>query len=440
MILIYSEKINNRLSYTCKVIFELILEKPFELTDELEKFEEYDGVKFNYSKVEDLPGIQIWPSGLLAERGLKEQKIDYCKWGDLPALFPTSSELPVPFDLFSSAFYLITRYEEYLPHASDEYGRFKADLSIAYEYDFLHLPIIDLWAYKLRDLICSIYASAKFQERQYKFISTIDIDSAFAYRHKGLVRTLGGFAKDVSQLDLENFTARMRSLLGKDPDPFDTYEELQFLHDEFDIESIYFFLLADYGHNDKNVSVNSRPFQSLIKSIADHARVGIHPGFMSNYQPEKLPKEVSRLSQIVKREITVSRQHFLMLQLPKTYRKLIKLDIKEDYTMGFAQRVGFRAGTCTPFPFYDLDQDFTTKLMLYPFAAMDATLNFYMELTPDEAYQEICKLSNEVRKVNGTFISLWHNESLSDKWHWKGWKDLYQRMIMNAREHEEQQE
>lgn len=126
-----------------------------------------------------------------------------------------------------------------------------------------------------------------------------------------------------------------------------------------------------------------------------------------------------------------------MLNLPQTYRRLINLDIKEDFTMGFAQQIGFRAGTCTPFPFYDLDMDFTTKLIVNPFAVMDASLNFYMELTPDEAYQRICKLVDEVKRVDGTFMSLWHNESLSDKWDWKGWKDLYQRMIMYAREHKE---
>lgn len=97
--------------------------------------------------------------------------------------------------------------------------------------------------------------------------------------------------------------------------------------------------------------------------------------------------------------------------------------------MGYASLPGFRAGTCTPFPFYDLTSEKETSLRIFPFQVMDGTLNQYMKLSPDEALEECKKLIDEVKKVNGTFISLWHNESLSEMREWKQWRNVYYKLL-----------
>ena len=51
-------------------------------------------------------------------------------------------------------------------------------------------------------------------------------------------------------------------------------------------------------------------FQSLIKSVSDHSKIGIHPSFASNASFQQLEKEVGRLSKTINREVTCSRQHF----------------------------------------------------------------------------------------------------------------------------------
>ena len=131
-------------------------------------------------------------------------------------------------------------------------------------------------------------------------------------------------------------------------------------------------------------------------------------------------------------EVIRSRQHFLRLDLPFTYRRLIDLGIKEDYSMGFASQVGFRAGTSLSFYFYDLDIEVETTLLIHPFAVMDGTLNEYMELPIDDAQHLVKELIDKVKSVNGTFISLWHNETLSDMNLWKGWRQVYEYMIKEA--------
>jgi hypothetical protein len=269
----------------------------------------------------------------------------------------------------------------------------------------------------------------KAVNRHFKFLNTIDVDNAFCYLEKGVVRSIAAGFKSLFRLDFDEFKQRVRVLAGRERDPYDTFDYLLNLQKKYGFKSIYFFLLADYGYNDKNIPVSSKKFQILIKSLADYVQVGIHPSWGSNTSSAKLSKEIQRLEAITNREITRSRQHFLKLDLPSTYRRLIDLGIKEDYTMGYASQVGFRAGTSLPFYFYDLDMEVQTQLMLHPFAVMDGTLNEYMELPVDDAQYLIKEIMDRVREVNGTFISLWHNETVSDNRHWQNWKQVFEYTI-----------
>ena len=213
---------------------------------------------------------------------------------------------------------------------------------------------------------------------------------------------------------------------------FDTYDYQLELQRKYNFKAIYFILIGDYGLNDKNLSFQNRHFKSLIKSISDYAEIGIHPSFGSNKQPNKLKVEISRLKDIVKTDIVRSRQHFLKLSLPETYRNLLEADLDEDYTMGFASELGFRAGTCTPYPFYDLDEEVECKLTVFPFQVMEATLKYYLKLFPKKAILASKKIIDEVKAVEGTFISLWHNESLSNQEEWEGWREVYESVIEYA--------
>jgi hypothetical protein len=166
--------------------------------------------------------------------------------------------------------------------------------------------------------------------------------------------------------------------------------------------------------------------------LGDYARIGIHPSYGSNNNRPQLKKEIARLSKILNRDITDSRQHFLKLRLPETYRDLIDSDITDDYTMGYASYIGFRASICTPFNFYDLDMELETKLKVHPFAFMEGTLKYYMKIEPKQAMSMIKPLIDSVKNVNGTFISLWHNDSLNNKNQWKGWQQVYEEMVKYA--------
>ena len=108
---------------------------------------------------------------------------------------------------------------------------------------------------------------------------------------------------------------------------------------------------------------------------------------------------------------------------------MIGAGIEEDYTMGYPDHLGFRAGTSYPHRFFDLKENRITNLTIHPFVVMDVTLKNYLGLTPQQAVHEIRRIIDVVQKVNGTFIMIWHNESLSEKGEWKGWKRVFEEML-----------
>lgn len=432
MILVYTHKKNPRVLYTFKQVFGEMLLVPVEVTTDVSVFIEHKGPKLSYAPRPLGNEVFFRNSSLLFETGINE-------WNPKPSeekgrirLFPVPEPSALPYDPFAAIFYLLSRYEEYLPHIKDKHERFSAESSVAHKAGFLQRPVVDEWALEIRSKISTSFPDFKWPERTFTFINTIDVDNAYSFKGKGLMRGMGGFLRAVTQLNVTEIIERLSVLIGLRPDPYDTFEYLKSIQEKYKVISIYFFLLADYGLNDKNVPYTNPRFRRLIKGIADYAFVGIHPSYGSNKKKSRLGAEVQRLEGIIHREIRRSRQHFLKLTIPDTYRNLIDLDITDDYSMGYASQIGFRAGTCTPFYFYDLDLEFMTPLKIHPFAAMEGTLKFYQKMEAEEALQKTLPLLDAVKRVDGTFISLWHNDSVSESKLWKGWRHYYEGLLEAA--------
>ncbi len=434
MLLIYCDKITPRVRYAVDLMIREVLCGTYTLTDDKARLETSEEAVLNYSNDKRLPGLRIAPARLLFENGIRDQEIKMGKQETIPTLFAGSSEGLLPFDVFAAGFYMVTRYEEYLPHRSDQHQRFSAADTLAFRKGFLKKPVVNIWAAQLKTALLRIYPHLSFGKRTYQFINTFDIDNAYAYKEKGLLRTIGGLARSLTEFDLKGFSERLQVNMGYKNDPYDTFDYLLGIHKKHRLKTICFFLLADYGKNDKNVPVTSRRFRSLIQYMADYTEVGIHPSYGSNSEPEKLKTEVERLAEITKREVTRSRQHFLRLSFPETYRRLADRGITDDYTMGFASETGFRAGICSSYHHYDLDSESLTKLRIHPFVAMDGTLNEYLNMKPDVALKELETLIAEIKAVQGTFISLWHNETINDMGKWKNWRTVYERTIEMGKE------
>ena len=434
MLLVYTHKTTPRLNFTFKHFFTRILQIEVAFTTKVEQFIAHNGPKITYTKQPLGKEIFIRSHDLLFEQGINDVTIRMGTWQGVPCFFTSRQEATVPFDIFAASFYLLSRYEEYLPHVKDEYERFPAEESLAFKAGFLNRPLIDIWAYKFRALLVEKFPEFVPKSRSFNSISTIDIDIAYCYRLKGVVRTFGAYILDLVNLRIAEVWMRTVVLLGFKKDPFDTYDLLIESQKKYNIPTVFFFLVSEYTTYDKNASSRNSKYRSLIKSVADYCKVGLHPSFFTMKNEQKLKKEKKRLEEITNRQTVASRQHYLRLALPETYQNLVNLEISEDYSMAYAKHAGFRASTCTPFYFYDLDYEIQTPLKVFPVAVMDVTLQHYHELSHKRGYEIIMKLAKEVHHVQGTFITLFHNDSISDKGSWKRWRKVYTDMLKQLSE------
>ncbi len=434
-LLVFVPKMTSRVRFVFRLVFKDLLKVNCKLTSNLDEFLSADTAKIVYADKAYSDDIFFRSSGLLFERGIENIDVDYIDYDGYKGLFPIyDKDSSLPFDAFSAIFYLVSRYEEYQPYVPDTHGRFTAHMSISAELNILDKPMANIWTIMVKKVILEKYPDFIFPKRNFRFRPTYDIDSAFAYSQKGLVRSVGSYLLALKNFDWNEIIQRSRVIFSGFKDPFDTFDLQIEYQRRFNLKPVYFFLFGHYGQYDKNVNTRNRIFRFLIKRIGDYAQIGIHPSYYTNEHPELLHKEIKKLEQVVNKDITQSRQHFLKLNLPTTYRNLIEEDISDDYSMGYAALPGFRAGICDSYNFYDLDIEVETKLRIHPFMVMDGTLKDYMDLTTTDATDQIKKLIDEVKNVKGTFSSLWHNESLSDEKRWKGWRKVYEDLLTMASE------
>ena len=426
MLLIYTPNTTPRLQYVMQLFLGELIKTEFQITSDAQQFQNYAGAKLNYSKQQFSDECFVFAEDLLFEAEIHQQKISIGVWKGIKTLFAHQQSSDLPFDPFAAAFYLVSRYEEYLPCTPDEYGRFPDTQNIGVREGFHEIPVVNHYGLFVKELLQQEFPNLLFKNSAYQYQLTYDIDFAFAYRGKGIVRNAGGYAKSFLKLDWKEISSRTKVLLRNQSDPYDTFDFQFSLHEKLNLQPIYFFLLGDYRKFDKNISWKNHQLQSLIRKVSGKYEVGIHSSFASNDHSEKLKIEVDRLTQITRKNITRNRQHFLKLKFPSTYRTLLANGITEDYTMGFASQVGFRAGIASSVLWYDLSKEETTSLRIFPFAVMDATLYYYQKLSAEQAFFKTKKLIDEVKKVNGYFQFLAHNDLLSEKFLWSGWREKFE--------------
>lgn len=394
MILLYTKSVTPRWKYTLDFVFR-IREIDYQLTD--------DKVLF-LSSAFDKFHIDSSFGALLNGSSINSEMKDM--------------------DLLSQLFFVLTRMEEYFPEKRDKLGRFTAESSWQFRQGVLDKCICDQWAVEFIKIVAhKIGKEIVVKPVELELVPTFDIDNAFAYKYKEGKRRFLSLMKDVFYRNKRRIKERNEVLSGKISDPYDSFGKILNTAKRFPV--CVFWLVGDYKQPDYNISIEKNEITKLVRKLKDHLRLGIHPSFRSNKKTDLVGLEISRLEKASASEVSISRQHFLKLSFPATYQTLSKNSIAEDYTMGFADQVGFRNGTAHPFPWFDLSKNEQTTLMVYPFAYMDGTLNEYLKFSPSMAIVKIEELYNEAKKYGGQFSFIWHNETISDYGIWKGWASVF---------------
>ncbi len=412
MILIYTHHISPRVLYAMDVVFKTVLNTPYQIIDNKEAFRNSNSPKIAYTKANEGFDVFIESDDLLFESDIRTKTIEVNTSNEgFPKFFTSSCQDFLGYDLFAMVFYFATRYEEYLKSDLDEHQRFQAEKSLAFQNNCLQIPFLNIAIQHFANKLKHQYPSLKFHEREFNYLSTIDIDNAFAFANKGFKRNLGGLIKDVFSLKINQVAQRVASNLNEEKDPYNTYDLIHSLAKSSQTALQYFVLIGDYSTYDKNPHHQSLGFKKLLKELSDKHEIGLHPSYESFNNLEKIEIEKKRLEDIIEKKITSARCHFLRVKFPETYRAFISAGITDDYTMIYASQSGFRTGLCTPFNWFDLEKNETTSLTIHPSTIMEGTLRDYNGYTAEHANSTINHLLNEVKKQGGEFVSVWHNDS-----------------------------
>lgn len=427
MVIIYCPQSSVRFTYAVKQVFSLMPGANYEVTDNKDAFLQSKAARINYDSTYVPGAINIFAQGLLFKTAITPVNPAIGQWQEHPTLF--AGEGDVPFDIFSAAFWLTSRYEEYTDTNRDEHGRFSAKQSFLFKNNLLHLPLINIWADGLRKLLNDEYA-LNLNSLAYNYLPTLDIDQVYYYKHRPLISSVLGAGKQLAKGNFKGFWQRILTALNLVADPNDTFAYQQALHKRHHISPLYFFHMGEGGKHDPIPLYTKKSVLAVINSVSLQNMTGIHPSYRSFNNSSVILAEKKRLEGIIGRTVECSRQHYLRFTLPQTYRLLAACGITHEYSMGYADNTGYRAGIAAPYRWFDLERNEESTLTVHPFAVMDVTLKNYMKLDTTTAIDEVKRLANPVKQYGGEFCSLWHNESLGSLPEWRGWSDVYEAMTI----------
>jgi len=213
--------------------------------------------------------------------------------------------------------------------------------------------------------------------------------------------------------------------LGLMDDPYDNFGFQQQVFSNAGLNAKYFILIGDFDTHDRNNYHRSLRFRRLLRTLEQSGDIGLHPSYSSFNNVVKIKTEKERLENIIGREVISSRQHYLRVKFPDTYRLLSQLGIKNDYSMGYSDAIGYRAGIAASYPFFDLLKNEETDLRIHPFGFMDTALADHIKISPRQSLERIEGFIDALAEIGGDLTGIWHNYALAGSYGYDGWMDFF---------------
>ncbi|MBO4371238.1 MAG: hypothetical protein J5808_07785 [Paludibacteraceae bacterium] len=332
----------------------------------------------------------------------------------LPVLFGSdksyqhSDTLVIEADMVATAYYLLSRYEEQIIAERDEHGRFTSSLSWLGQCGWLDRPLVDAYGEFLHLRVTGkqpSYCGAQL-------CLTHDLDRIVKYA------TARNWLGGIRRMD---FAEMLRTVCNQCNDPYWTAcrDLASLTGDKPDVRQVFFVYTAT--HSRCLEDSGCVPLECIDESVLQElkslpAEIGVHFSYAAGCNKSLLDSELQTAHFLLGRPISSSRYHFLANLKASDLEWQESIGITDEYTAGYADRVGFRLGTCRPVRFMSPLTGRLSNLYLHPLAAMDRTLadSRYMGLGNDEALRQLIELKTQVKHYGGELNVLWHNSMVAD--------------------------
>lgn len=373
--------------------------------------------------------------------------------GNLPT--PGAAQLPTPlitatdngwhigYDILGLVYWMLTRQEEVGRTDLDSHGRFPATSSHALKYGYLERPIVDEWLHILGQVIERTWPAIVLKKHSFSMKVSHDVDTPSRYGFvgaKGLLRLMAGDV--LKRGDIKNaLRAPWISLNTRDAldptDPLNTFEWIMDLSDQYGLTSAFYFICGRSSKMDAAYEPEHPAIRALMRRIHERGHeIGLHPSYETYQKPELIAQEAQRLRNVLAKEniqqqVLGGRMHYLRWEQPTTLRALANAGMAYDSTLGYADRPGFRCGTCFEYPAFDSVAGEALSVRVRPLVAMECTVmaERYMSLGTDlVALEKFLAIKNACRAVGGCYTMLWHNSQYESK----AKREIYQAVLSES--------
>lgn len=327
-------------------------------------------------------------------------------------------------DIISDIFFMLTRYEEVVNSKLSDgemYNRFPGKESVAYKHNFVNRPVVNedielIWSW-IRDFKLGYSRKKWWHGSEFAVCISHDVDMIRKYRTiRNIVRsTLELLKKKQYKKMFLNFGIYLKSRINYYEDPYWTFDYILDKEQKSDIKSSFYFMSGGTSEFDNKYRINSRITKDLIKHLeGSGAEVGYHASFNSYNDYKLMEKEKRRMDNAAANKTYGCRQHYLRFEAPLTWRIQESLGLLYDTTLGYAEFIGFRCGTCFPFKPYDIIENRVINLWEIPLLIMDVSMfnENYSGYGTEEAFAKSEMIIEKVRQYSGVFSLLWHNSSI----------------------------
>lgn len=432
MICIYTDKYTSRLKYIVDHIFKRILRQSINIVNKVEDLPTNStSPTIIYSETLRVKGaFHIIPNGLLFKKGVRQYDIDMINWEGEQAFFSTTGG-DIPFDIFSAAFYLLSRYEEYLPIEDnfDDKGYFKSEKSLAYKEGFLEKPIIDIWATKLEEKLEAFFPEYQVsKEKRFRCLPIIAVNTPYRYRTYSILGNVLRLGKKVVERDWSELKKQIRVLLRIEQDPYCNIEKIVELHNRNSLRPLFALRVSNKKWYRRPVYL---AYNTYKKFLCRNYQVALCASGRAVLSATQLKLEQKLLSRIFRMRVVISMSCRSEFSISKYYKNLSNAKIKEDFSMSYPDRIGFRTSTCTPFRIYDLNKEEYYRMDVHSVPVADWSAK-KMNISRDRFIDSTIKIANLVKNVNGELVIAYHNDTFVDSSIWKGWSSAYEYTVRYA--------
>lgn len=360
----------------------------------------------------------------------------YVRSGEDGCISESANGLELDVDVHAIIFLLLTRYDEALAIRRDEYSRPLTQDQVLPRAGLQRRPVVDQLIELLRGAINYLWPLWPTRRTRFSVESTHDVDQLFAFVTCSPYEFAKVLAHSAARHGLGDASRVARDYTrtkcaGPSADPSNTFSWIMDQSEKRGMSSRFFFQTSLSGVDrawKRNVYnlLDDAP-QDILRNILSRGHdVGLHPSFASSDIVE-LRKEKNYLLRALEKSghsgnrRVGNRQHFLRFDPIHSPVNWSAAGFDYDSTIGYPDDVGFRAGTCHPYPLYDLRGRRSLPVIERPLILMDATLirpqymgiNLRSEGGYSEAANLVTNLSDECRRVGGQFTILFHNNVLS---------------------------